>query len=106
MAAAHDPPPLGHYGADVTAPAGPAPAGNDLPSFAGDTPQQGSAGQIAVGPLPETPPRPGHLYGGIISALLDEVMGRVVVPSGEFAVTGKLEVKFLKPVPLEQELSV
>jgi acyl-CoA thioesterase FadM len=33
-------------------------------------------------------------------------MGRVLVPRNVWAMTGKLEVKFRKPVPLDQELTV
>jgi hypothetical protein len=33
-------------------------------------------------------------------------MGRVLVPQGVFALTGRLEVKLRKPVPLDQELTV
>jgi acyl-coenzyme A thioesterase PaaI-like protein len=49
---------------------------------------------------------PGHLHGGIISSLLDETMGRVLAPKNVWAMTGRLEVKFRKPVPLDQELTV
>jgi acyl-coenzyme A thioesterase PaaI-like protein len=57
-------------------------------------------------PRPEHQGYPGHLHGGIISTLLDETMGRVLVPQGVFALTGRLEVKLRKPVPLDQELTV
>lgn len=33
-------------------------------------------------------------------------MGRVLAPQQVWAITGKLEVKFRKPVPLDQELTV
>jgi acyl-coenzyme A thioesterase PaaI-like protein len=49
---------------------------------------------------------PGHLHGGIISTLLDETMGRVLTHENVFALTGRLEIKFRKPVPLDQELVV
>jgi acyl-coenzyme A thioesterase PaaI-like protein len=57
-------------------------------------------------PRPEHQGYPGHLHGGIISTLLDETMGRVLVPQGVFALTGRLEVKLRKPVPLDQKLTV
>lgn len=47
---------------------------------------------------------PGHLHGGLASALLDEVLGRVLIDS--WAVTGRLEIRFRQPVPLDQELTV
>jgi acyl-coenzyme A thioesterase PaaI-like protein len=49
---------------------------------------------------------PRHLHGGIISSLLDETMGRVLVPQNVWAMTGRLEIKFRKPVPLDQELTI
>lgn len=57
-------------------------------------------------PLDEHQGYPGTLHGGITSALLDETMGRVLVPSAVWAVTARLEVKFLRPVPLDQELTI
>jgi acyl-coenzyme A thioesterase PaaI-like protein len=49
---------------------------------------------------------PGHLHGGVISTLLDETMLRVLVPQDVWAITGRLEIKFAKPVPLDRELTV
>jgi uncharacterized protein (TIGR00369 family) len=57
-------------------------------------------------PKPEHQGYPGHLHGGIISTLLDETMGRVFAHQDVFALTGRLEVKFRRPVPLDQELTV
>jgi acyl-coenzyme A thioesterase PaaI-like protein len=57
-------------------------------------------------PRPEHQGFSGQLHGGIISALLDETMGRVLVSQDVWAVTGRLEVKFRKPVPLDQELTI
>jgi uncharacterized protein (TIGR00369 family) len=57
-------------------------------------------------PKPEHQGYPGHLHGGIISTLLDETMCRVLTPQNVFALTGRLEIKFRKPVPLDQELTV
>jgi len=57
-------------------------------------------------PKPEHQGYPGHLHGGIISTLLDEVMGRVLIHQEVWAMTGRLEVKFGKPVPLDQELTI
>jgi acyl-coenzyme A thioesterase PaaI-like protein len=57
-------------------------------------------------PKPEHQGYPGHLHGGIISTLLDEVMGRVRIQEEIWAMTGRLEVKFGKPVPLDQELTI
>ena len=57
-------------------------------------------------PKPEHQGYPGHLHGGIITTLLDEVMGRVLVHQNVWALTGRLEIKFAKAVPLDQELTV
>jgi uncharacterized protein (TIGR00369 family) len=49
---------------------------------------------------------PGQLHGGVISTLLDETMGRVLTPQNVWAFTGRLEIKFAKPVPLDRELTI
>jgi acyl-coenzyme A thioesterase PaaI-like protein len=57
-------------------------------------------------PGPEHQGYPGHLHGGLISTLLDETMGRVLTSQNVWAMTGRLEIKFAKPVPLDQELTI
>jgi acyl-coenzyme A thioesterase PaaI-like protein len=57
-------------------------------------------------PKPEHQGYPGQLHGGLISALLDETMGRVLTSRNVWAMTGRLEIRFRKPVPLDQELTV
>lgn len=43
---------------------------------------------------------PGVLHGGIVTAILDETLGRTIIgTTGLFAVTAKFEVKFHQPVP-------
>jgi uncharacterized protein (TIGR00369 family) len=51
---------------------------------------------------------PGRVHGGIISAILDETIGRAVqVASPDlFGVTIELNVRFRKPVPLGVPLTV
>lgn len=51
---------------------------------------------------------PQRMHGGITSALLDETIGRAVqiLNTAIWGVTVELNVKFLKPVPLDQELYV
>jgi uncharacterized protein (TIGR00369 family) len=52
---------------------------------------------------------PGRLHGGIISTILDETIGRAIMmhSAGEvWGVTIDLQVRFKKPVPLDQELRV
>ncbi|HSV31085.1 MAG TPA: PaaI family thioesterase [Atribacteraceae bacterium] len=43
----------------------------------------------------------GVVYGGIVSALLDEAVSHSIKAAGEMAVTGTLEVRFLKPCRTE-----
>jgi uncharacterized protein (TIGR00369 family) len=49
---------------------------------------------------------PGRIHGGIISSVLDELIGRLlqVNDPNAFAVTIELNVKYRKPVPLGVEL--
>jgi uncharacterized protein (TIGR00369 family) len=52
---------------------------------------------------------PGRLHGGIISTILDETIGRaiMILSEGEvWGVTVELQVRFKKPVPLDEELRV
>ena len=51
---------------------------------------------------------PGRLHGGIASAILDEAMGRSILIEDEnvWGVTIELNVKYKKPVPLNEEIMV
>ena len=42
---------------------------------------------------------PGHVHGGIIATMLDEVMSKSVRAKGFTAVTRHIEVDYLRPVP-------
>jgi uncharacterized protein (TIGR00369 family) len=42
---------------------------------------------------------PGYLHGGIIATLLDEAMSKAVRARGFIAMTRKLDVDYLRPVP-------
>jgi uncharacterized protein (TIGR00369 family) len=44
------------------------------------------------------------LHGGIISALLDEVMIKAVIARGILVVTAEIQVKFIKPVKIGEML--
>ena len=49
---------------------------------------------------------PGYLHGGVITALLDEVMSRVsIVTYNRWTITGGIDVHFRKPVPIGQEVT-
>ena len=56
---------------------------------------------------PEHQSYPGRTHGGIISALLDELIGRAIwiTQPDCWGVTMTLNVKFRKPVPYDVELS-
>lgn len=49
---------------------------------------------------------PGVLHGGIACALLDEAIGRTLVRHDIWAMTVDLNVRFHKPIPLGQPLTV
>ena len=51
---------------------------------------------------------PGRLHGGIAGAILDETIGRAIMTKDEnlIGVTVELNLKYRKPVPLDQELKV
>jgi len=48
----------------------------------------------------------GFVHGGIIATLLDEVMAKVSRFASDHAVTAKLNVEYLRPVPVETDLIV
>jgi uncharacterized protein (TIGR00369 family) len=48
----------------------------------------------------------GIVHGGIISTLLDEAMAKLVYELGYQAVTVSLEIKFKKPAPILEPLTV
>lgn len=47
---------------------------------------------------------PGVLHGGIISAILDETIGRVAFLHDRWVQTAKLAIRYVKPAPLGQPL--
>jgi uncharacterized protein (TIGR00369 family) len=49
---------------------------------------------------------PGHCHGGIIATLLDEAMGKVNKLRHVVALTSEINVRYLKPVPLNKPLRV
>lgn len=63
-------------------------------------------GELAayVSVKPEHQSYPGRTHGGIITAILDEVIGRAVCVEEPrcWGVTTEINVKFKKPVPLEE----
>ncbi len=49
---------------------------------------------------------PGLVHGGLVAAFLDEVLGHVGIRLGAGVVTSTLELRYLKPTPLEVPLRV
>ena len=49
---------------------------------------------------------PGRAHGGIVAAMLDEIVGRTAMTQDpeHFMVTAKLEVRYRSPIPLGQPL--
>lgn len=60
-------------------------------------------------PIEEHQGYPGRLHGGIISAVLDETIGRAIFMNYEedvWFVTVEFNVRFKKPVPIGEEIKV
>jgi acyl-coenzyme A thioesterase PaaI-like protein len=49
---------------------------------------------------------PGLLHGGIAAAVLDEVLGRVVIGRGVWLMTARMELRYKRMIPLGQPLTV
>ena len=49
---------------------------------------------------------PGMVHGGIVTALLDEVLGRVAIASERWMVTGRLNIRFRQPIPVGETLTI
>jgi uncharacterized protein (TIGR00369 family) len=47
---------------------------------------------------------PGHVHGGIIATILDEAMGKVNRQKGIVALTRRMSVDYIQPVPLGVKL--
>jgi acyl-coenzyme A thioesterase PaaI-like protein len=47
---------------------------------------------------------PGHIHGGIVATLMDEAMSKLNRPLAVLAMTRNLEVDYLRPSPLGQQL--
>jgi len=49
---------------------------------------------------------PGVVHGGIVTALLDEVLGRVAIAAERWMVTGRLNIRFRRPIPVGEPLTI
>lgn len=57
-------------------------------------------------PGPEHQGYPDRMHGGIASTLLDETVGRAGFIYGYWTFTAELKVRYRKPIPLGQEITV
>jgi len=57
-------------------------------------------------PGPEHQGYPDRMHGGIAGTLLDETIGRAGFIHGYWTFTAKFEVKYRKPIPLGQQITV
>lgn len=60
--------------------------------------------EVSYGDAYEGPP--GHLHGGMVAAIFDEVLGFAQALSGNPGMTGKLEITYRAPTPLHTPLRV
>lgn len=49
---------------------------------------------------------PGHVHGGVLASLLDEVMGAAVMVRGRKILAANLNINYRQPVPLGVEILV
>lgn len=49
---------------------------------------------------------PGFLHGGILYAVLDETMSRVGFTIDAWTMTGRAEIRYREPAPIDQELRI
>jgi len=47
---------------------------------------------------------PNHVHGGVVAAVMDELLGAVNVVNGVGAMTGTLTVRYSRPTPLFEEI--
>jgi hypothetical protein len=61
-------------------------------------------GSVRCGYAYEGPP--GHVHGGFVAAILDQFLGMAQLAGGLPGMTGSLEVRYLKPTPLNTDLAL
>ncbi len=49
---------------------------------------------------------PGVMHGGLITAMLDEIIGRTAIAHNLWCMTAQLQVRFKKPVPIGAALKL
>ncbi|MEV7863007.1 PaaI family thioesterase [Streptomyces hirsutus] len=61
-------------------------------------------GEVELGPAHEGPP--GRVHGGVVAGLLDNCSGRATSSLGLFAMSAKIEVRFLAGTPYGEPLTI
>lgn len=46
------------------------------------------------------------VHGGILFTLMDEIMARMIIDSGTNVVTSRMEISFLRPVKVGQDITI
>lgn len=49
---------------------------------------------------------PGVVHGGLLSAVIDELLGRATMLSGTAGMTARLSVRYLHPTPIQEQLEL
>lgn len=49
---------------------------------------------------------PGFVHGGILFAILDETMGRVGFTVDAYTMSGRVEIRYRQPAPIDQPLRI
>ena len=49
---------------------------------------------------------PGVVHGGIVTAMLDETLGRLAIAAERWMVTGRINIRFRQPIPIGETLTV
>jgi acyl-coenzyme A thioesterase PaaI-like protein len=57
-------------------------------------------------PRPEHQGWPGYLHGGILYAVLDETIGRVGFTIDAWVMSGRVEIRYRAPAPINQTLHI
>lgn len=57
-------------------------------------------------PRPEHQGWPGYVHGGMLYAVLDETMGRVGFTINAWTMSGRVEMRYREPAPIDQPLRV
>lgn len=57
-------------------------------------------------PGPEHQGWPGYLHGGILYTVLDETIGRVGFTVGAYVMSGRVEIRYRQPAPINATLRI